>query len=70
MSDQTPVWWHLHSGKPERCLGGSLNENEQRRKAGQMSKVVVCMSMLTPEVCGQQIGAQHRERAEAKERWS
>lgn len=70
MSDQTPVYWHLHGGKPERCLGGSQDENEQRRKAVAMGNVVVCMSMLAPAACAQQVTAQHRERAAVRERWS
>lgn len=57
------IYFHRHGGKPERCLGGGTNEREQRQIVGSQPHMVVCMSMIPPELCK----ARLEERAKARE---
>lgn len=43
--------WHLHTDRPERCLGGSDNRAEWVQLSMQQHGTIVCESNVTPEAC-------------------
>jgi hypothetical protein len=59
--------WHLHTGRPERCVGGSDREDEIRREAARTG-ALVCESIITPEVCQLKLDEMASHRAEEAKR--
>ena len=57
--------WHLHAGRPERCLGGSESRDEMVARHRETGTGVLCESILSPEECARKLAEAAKARSEA-----